>query len=226
MKITNTQLKYIKSLHQPKFRQMYENFIAEGDKLVSHLLLSEKFEIELLVANAHWIEAHQYLLKRFQNKVFEVDSHQMQQITGLKTASDVLLVIKKSKISFNESLIKNGLSFYLDGVQDPGNVGTIIRIADWFGFKSVLRSEDSADFYSPKVVQASMGSISNVHLFTLTRGDFSHLKIPIFITDMRGKSIKDLGIVNYGIVVLGREGSGVSDELLAIDNKEIISIPK
>lgn len=225
MKITNNQLKYIKSLHQTKFRQMYENFMAEGDKLVLQLLLSHRFDIELLVANKSWIENHYHLVKKLEGKLVEAENHQLQQITTLKTATDVIAVLKKSKAEVKIHLIKTGFYFYLDGVQDPGNAGTIIRIADWFGFKGVIRSEDSVDFYNSKVVQATMGSIANVELITLTRLDLLGLDCNVIAADMNGQSIRKLGEVKPSIIVLGKEGSGVSDEILNFNKTKVVSIP-
>lgn len=224
MKISNNQLKYIKSLHQPKFRQMYENFMAEGDKVVMQLLSSNKFEMELIAATTHWIENHNHVLRSINDKVYELEPHQMEKITALKTATDVIAVLKKSEVVFNNSLIENGFSFYLDGVQDPGNVGTIIRVADWFGFKAVIKSEDSVDFYNPKVVQATMGSIGNVNLFSINRSDLGSINVPLLLTDMKGENLSSIKKISKAIIVLGREGSGVSDQVWSIANKKIISI--
>lgn len=225
MKITNNQLKYIKSLHQTKFRQMYENFMAEGDKLILQLLLSNRFDIELLVANKSWIENHYHLVKKYEGKIVEAENHQLQQITTLKTATDVIAVLKKSKAEVNINLIRSGFYFYLDGVQDPGNAGTIIRVADWFGFKGVIRSEDSVDFYNPKVVQSTMGSLGNIELFTLERHKFLALECKIIAADMNGQSIRKFNHAEKGVIVLGREGSGISNEILQSEKTQIVSIP-
>lgn len=226
MKISNTQLKYIKSLHQSKFRQMYEKFVAEGNKLVLHLLKSQKFEVELIVATQEWISSNQFLLNNYREQVFEIEIHQMEQISALKTSTPVLAILNKSKSLFNVSLIEKGNSFYLDGVQDPGNVGTIIRVADWFGFKSVIRSTDSADFYNPKVVQATMGSMANVDLYTLDKKELVDLNLNLVVTDMNGQEVSSLPNMDKGkVVVLGSEGKGVSDEIFQNKNINIVSIP-
>lgn len=225
MKITNNQLKYVKSLHQTKFRQMYENFMAEGDKLVLQLLLSSRFDIELLIANKTWLDNHYQMIKKYEGKFVEAEDHQLQQITTLKTANEVIAVLKKSKIEVNIHLIRNGFYFYLDGVQDPGNAGTIIRIADWFGFKGVIRSEDSVDFYNPKVVQSTMGSIANVELSTLNRLEFLALDCNVIAADMNGQPIRKFNSVESGVIVLGREGSGISNEILELKKTQLVSIP-
>lgn len=224
MKLSNAQIKYIKSLHQSKFRQMYENFMAEGDKLVSQLIISGRFEIEMIVAKPSWNDSYSHFVKNFHSKLFEAEDHHLQQLTTLKTAPDVIAILKKSKSKVNVDLIKSGYSFYLDGVQDPGNVGTIIRNADWFGFKSVIRSEDSADFYNPKVVQATMGSIGNIELYTIKRNELIQNDFNIIATDMNGKSIQDFKSNGSGVIVLGSEGKGVSNDILSIKNLDTISI--
>lgn len=225
MNISNNQIKYIKSLHQPKFRQMYENFVAEGDKLVSYLLNSQSFEVEMIVATTSWLEQNPPFQKYFGDRILIAEKEKLEQISLFKTAGEVLVVLKKSKSEFKIDLIRSHFSFYLDGVQDPGNVGTIIRIADWFGFKSVCRSEDSADFYNPKVVQSSMGSIANVSLYTLEREVVTTLDLPLYLTDMDGE---DVGLMENqipGMIVLGSEGRGISDVFWNAAVKHIISIP-
>jgi RNA methyltransferase, TrmH family len=214
MNLSKNQLKYIKSLHQPKFRQMYENFIGEGDKVVSELLVSKKFQIEMLVATVQWIEQNRPILHEFQNMVYTITNEQMSQISALKTPSEVLIVAKKRLFNINNLLNDNFTAFYLDGVQDPGNVGTIIRIADWFGIDAVIRSQESADFFQPKVVQSSMGSIAGVALVNMDVVQLASLSaIPVYAMDMNGKPLQTMTLPSSCIVVLGSEGQGLSSEL-------------
>lgn len=227
MKITNNQIKFIKSLHQSKFRQMYENFIAEGDKLCKHLILFPKFEIVNIVATPSWIENHFYLIKKYDEKILEAELHQMEQISNLKTKTEIMLILKKSESIFNYSLMKGQYSFYLDGIQDPGNVGTIIRIADWFGIKNVIRTTDSADFFNPKTVQATMGSMVAVNLCTADREQLiiESKEIKSFIMEADGKSLQKIEFENEGIIILGSEGQGVSSIIKSnLKNASLVSI--
>lgn len=214
MNLSKNQLKYIKSLHQPKFRQMYENFIGEGDKVASELLGSKKFQIEMVVAMPQWIAQNMPILHEFQNLVYTVSNEQMAQISALKNPSEVLIIAKKKLFDIKNLLNGDFTAFYLDGVQDPGNVGTIIRIADWFGIDAVLRSQESADFFHPKVVQASMGSIAGI---ALGNAEIAHLaaltSMPIFAMDMNGKPLQSINIPSRCIIVLGSEGQGLSAEI-------------
>lgn len=214
MNLSKNQLKYIKSLHQSKFRQMYENFIGEGDKVASELLVSKKFQIEMVVATAQWIQENKPILHEFQSLIHTVTNEQMAQISTLKSPSEVLIIAKKRLFNINNLLNENFTAFYLDGVQDPGNVGTIIRIADWFGIDAVIRSQESADFFQPKVVQASMGSIAGIALGNM---DISHLAaledMPIFAMDMNGQALQNTTFPPRCIIVLGSEGQGLSADL-------------
>jgi RNA methyltransferase, TrmH family len=216
MEVSKNQLKYIKSLHISKFRQKYENFIAEGDKVVLPLLQSHAFELELIVATSSWIEANAKEISPFMDKTLVAEEYHLAQISTLKTASDVLIVSKKKNINAKNLLNKSGIVLYLDGVQDPGNMGTIIRIADWFGASGVLASEDSVDFYHPKVVMASMASIAGVDFATCTRQELianKHQTKEILLLDMNGQDLNKHHFLESGIIIFGSEGHGISDEL-------------
>jgi RNA methyltransferase, TrmH family len=226
MNLSKNQIKYIRSLQQSKFRQMYENFVAEGDKVVTELLQKNNFDIELVAALPEWISSNSNKIERYTNLLYTVDNEQMEQISSLKSAPDVLIIAKKRLTSLNEILNNNFKAFYLDGLQDPGNVGTVIRIADWFGFDAVIKSEDTADFFHPKVVQASMGSISDLHLCELNRSELVALQaIDLYILDMEGKPIEEVTFSNKSIFILGSEGKGISDVIKQkMDKNNFITI--
>ncbi len=216
MNLSKNQLKYIKSLHQSKFRQMYENFIGEGDKVVTELLQSKNFEIELIAALPHWIDQNKTILKPYLNVLYPVNNEQMEQLSTLKAPSEVLIIAKKKLGSINNLLNEDFKAFYLDGVQDPGNVGTIIRIADWYGMEAVIRSFDTADFFHPKVVQASMGSIAGISLCEMDYEQLATLKnLTIYAMDMDGRDLSKSSIKRPCIVILGNEGKGLSNGLKA-----------
>ena len=142
-----------------------------------------------------------------------ISSKEMEQISALKTASDILLLLEKKEDNINDLVKSDASAIYLDGVQDPGNVGTIIRIADWFGVDAVIRSEESADFFNPKVVQSSMGSMANTLLITSDIETVSSLKKPIYGTYMKGAEIKKI-IMESGCLLYT---SDAADERSSVD---------
>ena len=207
--ITQNQIKYIKSLHQSKFRQKYNKFIAEGDKIAQEILKNSIYKTELLIATEQWINTNPDLAREHQNILIGIDKKEMNKISALKTPTNVLIVLEKLPQSINYKLMNSGNVIYLDEVQDPGNVGTIIRIADWFGMKAVIRSKGSADFYNPKVIQATMGSFINVGLYTEDYQDIKLAEHKSVGAAMMGKDIKSFDWPSKSIVVMGNEGRGI-----------------
>lgn len=208
--ITNNQIKFIKSLHQSKFRQKYNNFIAEGDKIAQEILQNSACKIINIFATQEWIETNANILKSFSSILVDIIPADMSKISALKTNSPVLIVLEKRSEVTNSELLDDGHAIYLDNVQDPGNVGTIIRIADWFGIKSVVRSRGCADFYNPKVIQATMGSFLNVSLFT---EDFDNLKLGNHKTVgavMHGDALSEFEWPEKTMLIMGNEGKGIS----------------
>ena len=222
--ITHNQIKHIKSLHQSKFRQKYNNFIAEGDKIAEEILQNSIYKIINLFATDEWLNNNIQLAEKHQNVLTRIDKAEMGKISVLKTATNVLLVLEKRSEAINVTLINEGHGLYLDDVQDPGNVGTIIRIADWFGIKSVIRSKGSADFYNPKVIQATMGSFLNVNLYTQDFADLSALEHQTIGAAMQGQSIDQFQWPKKSLLIMGNEGKGIKG---SIQNKldHFISIP-
>ena len=224
--LSKSELKHLRSLKQAKFRQMYDIFVAEGDKLVSDLILKGTFEIEAIYCLENWFTEKSNLLNDYSSIVFKVTNSEMEEISLLSTPSSVYILLKRTNDEVNAKLIQLGSSFLVDGVQDPGNLGTIIRIADWFGFKAVIRTRDSADFFNPKTIQSSMGSICNIHLCTIDRNEISNLppSLPLVGVDVSGVSVHLAATPEKAIYVLGSEGRGISAEIKA-SIQSFISIP-
>lgn len=211
--ISKSLIKEVKSFHQPKFRQMYNIFIAEGEKVCSELMKSSKYKIINAFILEESMSKYQNTLGSLKIKNEIISQREMEQITALKTASDIFLLLEM-KEDDHKVLLKNDSSvIYLDGVQDPGNVGTIIRIADWFGIDAVIRSPKSADFFNPKVVQSTMGSMVNLDLFTTDYDQIIHAKKTIYGADMYGEPINVIKWNKNAILILGSEGKGISKEL-------------
>jgi len=194
--LSKNQIKVIKSLKAKKFRQKYDLFVAEGEKILETIITSKKFEIDkvYLTPNAQ-IESN--LLKSIDPTY--IDNKGMKSISFLSTPSTVFTLIKMpitQQASSNKAI-------YLDAVQDPGNVGTIIRIADWYGIDTVIRSPDSADFYSPKVIQSTMGAFANVNLLEMTRNELIDQQENLIAADMEGTPLNDLQNSDQFTLIMG-----------------------
>lgn len=213
---TKALLQEVKSLHQPKFRQMYDNFIAEGEKVCLELLKHRRYEVKMIFTTSD--SNVKIVPENLLHIHYPITSKEMSQISALVTPTNILVVLAQGSNNNISQQIDFSKAIYLDGVQDPGNVGTIIRIADWFGIDAVIRSVQSADFYNPKTVQATMGSIANVKLFTADLGSLISKNFAFIGTDMQGKDINSYSLPKEGIIVMGSEGKGISPE-----NKEHIT---
>jgi TrmH family RNA methyltransferase len=224
--LLKSQVKYIQSLGQKKFRDDEGAFVAEGPKIVNEILKESKAELIEIFALKEWIINHQQLLHRFEpQRVTEIPSHQLERLSSLSTPNQVLAIFKKPK-AVNRSIQKK-ISLVLENIQDPGNLGTIIRIADWFGLSEIFCSEASADAYNSKTIQASMGSISRVqvHYQNLTRFFQENPSIEKFATLPEGPSMHDIKPPREGIILIGNESQGISDGLLKLCRSRI-TIPR
>jgi TrmH family RNA methyltransferase len=215
--ITKNQVKYIQSLGQKKWRDAEQVFIAEGPKLVNELLMAENCKIVQVYALKEWIDT-----SKTDVEITEVTTDELQKISQLTTANQVLAIAKKIEWA-GEPVTKGNISLVLDEIQDPGNMGTIIRLADWFGVKNIFCSMDCVDVYNPKVVQASMGSITRVRVeYTdLSAWLKNYNDVRIYATTLNGRDITKMEKITEGIVVIGNESKGISDEILKLSNVHI-----
>ena len=214
--VSKNQIKRITSLLQKKYRKQEQLFFVEGVKGVQELLDSNFELVELFTTNSE-------LFPVDKSKVYAITEFELQKISALTSPNTCLALFKiPAAVSFEEK----GLIVALDDVRDPGNLGTIIRLCDWFGIKTLFCSEESVDVYNPKVVQATMGSISRVNVVYGNLEKFlSETKLPVFGTFMDGKNIYKETLPNEGIIVMGNEANGISK---AIENlvSERIAIPR
>jgi TrmH family RNA methyltransferase len=209
--ISKNKIKLINSLSQKKFRDETGLFVAEGTKLV--LDLAQTFHCSILAATAAWLEEHSRLEA---DEIIEVDENELSKISNQKSPQGVLAVFVKPNHSWDKDSLKEKLSLALDDVQDPGNLGTIIRIADWFGITDIFCSTHSADAYNTKTVQATMGALARVKVHTVSLVDFLQSvaqEIPLYGTFMDGDNIYDKALQKHGIIVMGNEGNGISSEI-------------
>ena len=208
--------KYITSLNHKKYRKQFNTFCAEGDKLNHDLILSEIQCTELL-ATFQWMNKNRNLpLKDI--KITEVSESELRSISNLKSPPPVIGIYKIAEHPLKVEKLSGSLVLALDGVQDPGNMGTIIRIADWFGINNIICSEESADIYNPKVVQASMGAIARVavhytNLNTLIEEYKQKTKLPVYGTFLEGENIYSQNLSKSGMIVMGSEGKGISPKI-------------
>ena len=206
--MTKAEIQFIRSLADKRVRDAEHLFIAEGAKLVEEIRDS-KFRIRRIYTTRADMQGQD---------VEYVDKRDMERISQLKTSTDTLAVVEQPH--YRLDIDPKALTLALDGVQNPGNLGTIIRLADWFGIKDVVCSKECADCYNPKVVQATMGAILRVRVHYVD--DLAHLLLsarsqgmPIYGTLLTGKNIYTTEVENRGIVVMGNEGRGVSEECQA-----------
>ncbi len=226
MKLSINQLKFIKSLHERKYRQKYHKFIVEGVKLAKEVLEDGRMAVEMIVALPAWIDAHRSMLPNH-TTVFEVDEKDLSKISLLTTPNQVFLVVQQPDLQLKETDFSNGLSLYLDDIRDPGNFGTILRIADWYGIKWVFCSQGSVEVFNPKVIQASMGAFLRVNALEI---DFSTVAemaptLHTYGAVLEGESIFETSLSDNGIIVLGNESKGLSLEIQQKLSQKI-SIPK
>ncbi len=214
--VSKNQIKLITSLQQKKYRKQEQLFFAEGVKVVQELLHSN-FELQDLFTTK------QDFLTVPKNKVHAISEAELKKISALTTPNTCLAVFKIPKA---KQMVKKGLIVALDDVRDPGNLGTIIRLCDWFGIETLFCSEESVDIYNPKVVQATMGSISRVNVVYGNLETFlSQTKLPVFGTFMDGKNIYQEELPKEGIIIMGNEANGISTSVEKLVS-ERIAIPR
>jgi len=208
--ISKTKIKLISSLSQKKFRDQTGLFVAEGSKLV--LDLAPFFRCSILVATIDWLNLHKFKA----DDIIELKAEEFNKISNHKTPQGVLAVFEKPEYHWDKQELSHKLSLALDDVQDPGNLGTIIRIADWFGITDIFCSEHSADAFNPKTVQASMGALARVNVHVVNLIEFlqkCQSELPIYGTLMNGENIYCKTLTQHGIIVMGNEGNGISSDV-------------
>lgn len=215
--ISKNELKYIQSLYHKKVREETGLFVAEGVKLVNELLQSN-FVVRKAYAIKEWKAAAGF------NAVQMIEPFELEKISNLSTPNQVLALVEQKRIS-HEPKQENNLTIVLDGIQDPGNLGTIVRIADWFGITQIVASEDTTDIYNPKVVQSTMGSIIRVDVWYKNIDQWLNTaSVPVYGALLNGKSIYEAASIKEGILVIGNESKGIRNNILP-HIQQAITIP-
>ena len=225
--LSKTHTKYIQSLQHKKLRDEAGLFIAEGPKVVMDLLNSRKFVCKEIFALNNWLQEHSKRLSLLKDTIVNtVEDFELQKLSSLSTAHVVVAVFEKRKpVNKIETAFK--ITLVLDTIQDPGNLGTIIRIADWFGIENIICSMGCADMYNAKVVQSTMGSLGRVNVIytDLIAWLAENSKIKIYSASLEGEDVKAVGKLKEGILIIGNEANGVSDEVMNFVSGKI-NIPR
>jgi len=212
--LSKNKIKFINSIKKKKYRDAHQVFFAEGEKLVDELLKANANVLSILATN-EWLEKHQ---KKIDEKLIHYDiitNEELKKISALSNPNKVLAMVEIPQLKFNKKEIAQQLSILLDNVSDPGNLGTIIRIADWFGIKNIFCTKESVDLYNPKVVQATMGAIFrvNVHYIDFEKllQEFSDIKgFTTYGTFLEGNNIYHEPLNRNGFILMGSESHGIS----------------
>ncbi len=225
--LTKSQVKYIQSLNDKKFRKEYGVFVAEGPKIIGEILANENFEPVALYATSQWWQQNKFVRNSLPFALFyELEEQELERISFLSTPNQVVGIFKQPAISAG-ILLKNTITLLLDGIQDPGNLGTIIRIADWFGIPQIIASNDCVDVYNPKVVQSTMGSITRVRVIYDDLGSFisKHPDVTLYASVLNGQSLSSFGKIKEGMLLIGNESKGISSDLMALA-AHLVTIPR
>lgn len=214
--LSKNQIKLITSLQLKKYRKQHQLFIAEGIKVIQELLNSN-FELEhIFVTDAIFPNVPK-------NKITVIAATELKKISALATPNNCLALFR---IPAEQPVLQSGLILALDDIRDPGNLGTIVRLADWFGVKQIVCSAETVDVFNPKVVQATMGSITRVNVFYTDLAEFlKEAQLPVCGTFMDGANIYKSELPKEGIIVMGNEANGISHDIERLTSKRI-SIPR
>ncbi len=226
--ITKAQVQFIRSLEQKKVRDETGLFLVEGDKMVGEALkltADSSFKPVMICGTDEWLKSNLHEAGDLNAEIIHISGHELERISLLKTPNQVLAILShsdKTPRTFNYS---KDLLIGLDRVQDPGNVGTLIRLADWFGLAGVIASPDSADFFSPKAVQSTMGSIFRVPLITMDLAAFLKTlpaDFTVYGTHLNGTNLYRAPLTVNGLILMGNESKGLSPALTKHIQKNLL----
>jgi RNA methyltransferase, TrmH family len=219
--LSKTAIQFIKSLQDKKQRQKYDQFVVEGEKSIAELLKSS-YKIVKLVAVNSWIVENQLFIKGLE--CTEVSEDELKKISFHQAPQRVLAVVKIPQ--FNHQLSSDVYTLALDEIQDPGNLGTIIRIADWYGIKKLICSKGCTDVYNPKCISATMGSFLRVEVVYADIIEMANrYQLPLIVTSFDGENVHTFQTQQKGMIVIGNEGHGVSKEIMQMATYKL-TIPK
>jgi len=215
--ISKAKIKQVRLLEKKKYRDESGLFVAEGNKLVAEMM--PFFECDWLIARTPWIATQGNLSAK---ELIVADEDDIRKVSLLKTPQDVLAVFRYPSYSLEEVNPSDELVLALDGIQDPGNLGTMIRLADWFGIENIVCNWDTADAFGPKSVQASMGALTHVKIHYTNLEDFLSKKdVPLYGAFLDGNNIFEETLSANGIIIIGNEGNGIRPTVESLINKRL-----
>lgn len=216
--LSKNRIKYIRSLELKKNRKEEKVFLAEGPKLVGDLL--GHFPCRFLAATSEWLNLQQRIAA---DEVLEVSSEELARASLLKTPQQVLALFEQPEYKWDKEVVSHSLCIALDDVQDPGNLGTIIRLADWFGIEHIFCSPNTVDVYNPKTIQATMGGIARVKVYYTPLPELirSLGDLPVYGTFLDGGNMYEQQLSTNGLIVMGNEGNGIGDEVKELINRKL-----
>jgi len=226
--LSSENIKFIRSLLLRKYREKNKLFIIEGDKLVSEFLASTN-PVKLLLARPAWLENAGDDLLAAAEEIISVNDRELRKVSSLKTPQNTLALVAIEKKEPAVSSLAGSLNIALDNIRDPGNLGTIIRIAAWFGIKNIICSHGTVDVYNPKTVQSSMGALIHVDI---TYTDLPELiaeigkrGTPVYATTLDGEPVQNIKKSDRGLLLFGNESRGLSDEIMSQVTHRLIIPP-
>lgn len=218
--LSKTKAKDYKSLSTKKDRDEFGLFLAEGNKCVLDML--PFFMPEALLVTEEWIEHHKEIAETYHDNILVTDKRGISMVSSLRSIPDVIAVFVKPQYKDIDNIKEGNLYLLLDEIQDPGNLGTIVRTCDWFGIYDIYASKNTVDVFSPKVVQSTMGSLSrvSVHYTDLESLISRNRNLKVYGSLLNGKSLKTFNSGCHGFLLMGNEGRGISEDL-----RRFIDIP-
>ena len=222
--LSKTQIKYIQSLRQKKYRHLHGVYIVEGEKIVSEYILQD-YPLINIYADSQWSIENHNITSKESPPLTIVNEQELRKISTLSSPNKVVALARlPAQLSENKmaALLGRGLHLGLEALRDPGNLGTVIRTADWFGFDSIICSEDCVDAYNPKVVQASMGSLARVRMiYTSIASILKSTKLPVYAACVEGENIFEETLPSDAIIVIGNESNGLSEGTMNLSSKKV-----
>ena len=222
--ISKNQIKFIRSLQLKKHRDTHNCFVVEGEKIVDEIIKSD-FSIYQIFATKGWLLSNPNIVAE---QTYKISEKELSRISQQNTPNKVVAIVSKPTLDLSITALTKGLTLILDEIKDPGNLGTIIRVCDWFGVENIICSNNSVDVYNPKVLQATMGSLARVKVhYTDIENVINQLPndFPIYGACIDGKNISDIIIEKEALLIMGNESFGISDKVSLLIKKRI-EIPR
>lgn len=225
--LSKSQVSLLTALHHKKFRQNYRKFTVEGEKIVSETLRQKQFEVEAIFGLPEWAAHLEGDLNFLKDKFVSINEAELKKVSSLNTPNKVLALLKIPEPIPIQPVPSEKLAIYLDGLQDPSNLGAILRVADWFGVQAVFCSPDAVDVFNQKSIQASMGAFLRVHVQVVELRELTKQQpnLSVFGAVLDGENIFEIATPAGGLLVIGNEGRGIRPENIPYLSRRV-SIPR